>query len=100
MTIQQLSVRIGELYNVQPYDCIIDTVWLVSDWNRLMPLAVENKVSWLYYSADDDIDIGILGLHDDLPCDQCPAELYADHNDDQALTVAFAVGLVLVAIKE
>jgi len=92
MTIQQLSIRIGELYNLQPYDCIIDTVWLVSDWNRLMPLAVENDV---FYDCIPNIGVAAYCFSSDEYWDGN----YADHPPKEVATQV-AIARALIAIKE
>jgi len=99
MNIQQLSERIAELYGTHASEFLENTyytdchheIWLVSDWNRLMPLAVENDIDIEHYFKQ-----GYVGISSNL---EFSTESYADHPSKEAATQV-AIARALIAIKE
>jgi len=104
MTIQQLSEWIAELYDVPAYktddvympdyksqsaDIGWRMKWLVSDWNRLMPLAVENRIDILQEATQVCA----------YPSQAMECENYTDHPSKEVATQV-AIARALIAIKE
>jgi len=100
MTMQQLSERICQAYEIEHHAGIpiYHDKFIVEDWSRLMPLAVENDIG---------IDIDVAGIVYALPYGISPIFETFDYNDDpkvlaanKLLALSIAIARALIAIKE
>ena len=94
MTKFQLNNKLSELYKIKNClygDANSPDILLIDDWNRLMDLAVDNKLN-IYFSLDV---VTCTNNKDVIESN----EFMSDHESPQAAT-RFAIAMALVKLKE